>query len=69
APLHPAANSASGYGSKLLDLTIKSQLRGAYSREWTAQGLAIEIVLPEALFNTVPQDAGGAGDRQGAGLT
>jgi two-component sensor histidine kinase/integral membrane sensor domain MASE1 len=46
----------SGFGSKLLDLTIKSQLRGSYSRNLTSLGLRIELVLPRHLFNSGPLD-------------
>lgn len=49
-----AIKAAGGYGSKLLDLTIKSQLRGEYSRQWTAEGLMIEIILPGTLFAALP---------------
>lgn len=40
----------SSYGSKLLDLTIKSQLGGTYSRDWHQGGMDILISLPGALF-------------------
>lgn len=44
--------SNDGFGSKLLDLTIKSQLQGSYARSWTDGGMDIDIVLPAKLFNS-----------------
>lgn len=44
-----------GFGSKLLDLTLKSQLRGNYARNMTSTGMDIDIVLPITLFS-VPAD-------------
>ncbi|PSJ52226.1 sensor histidine kinase [Pseudaminobacter soli (ex Li et al. 2025)] len=43
--------SDSGFGSKLLDLTIKSQLQGSYTRNQTMGGLSVEIILPSKLFH------------------
>ncbi|MDH6232350.1 two-component sensor histidine kinase [Mesorhizobium soli] len=43
----------SGFGSKLLDLTIKSQLQGSYARSQTMGGVSIEIILPSKLFNRI----------------
>lgn len=43
-----------GFGSKLLDLTIKSQLQGDYSRTWPDDGMDIEIILPDRLFSSPP---------------
>lgn len=47
-----------GYGTKLLDLTIKSQLRGSYTRTWAEGRMDIEIILP---WHTVPAHSTGAG--------
>lgn len=44
----------SGFGSKLLDLTIKSQLRGHYTRKWAAGRMDVEIILPDSLFHSIP---------------
>jgi two-component sensor histidine kinase len=41
----------SGFGSKLLDLTIKSQLQGSYTRHQTMGGVSIEIILPSKVFH------------------
>ncbi|MEP9400006.1 HWE histidine kinase domain-containing protein [Mesorhizobium sp. KR2-14] len=38
--------SHDGFGTKLLDLTIKSQLRGSYTRTWTEGRMAVAIILP-----------------------
>jgi two-component sensor histidine kinase len=46
-----------GFGSKLLDLTIKSQLQGRYSRNLTDLGMCIEVVLPRKLFSPGPLHA------------
>ncbi|MEP9373598.1 HWE histidine kinase domain-containing protein [Mesorhizobium sp. KR1-2] len=48
-----------GFGTKLLDLTIKLQLRGSYTRTWTMDRLDIEIILP---WQTVPSHSTRAGD-------
>lgn len=50
----PDASDA-GFGSKLLELTIKSQLRGNYTRKWSVGRIDIGIVLPGKLFYSVPQ--------------
>lgn len=47
-----------GYGSKLLDLIVKSQLRGNYSRSWSKNRMDVEITLPSKLFPSVPQEPG-----------
>ncbi|PSJ60263.1 histidine kinase [Mesorhizobium soli] len=57
-PNDPPGITATGFGSKLLDLTIKSQLRGSYSRTWTAGRMDIEINLPGKLFHAVPHEPG-----------
>jgi two-component sensor histidine kinase/integral membrane sensor domain MASE1 len=57
-PNDPPGITAGGFGSKLLDLTIKSQLRGSYSRTWTAGRMDIEITLPGKLFHAVPHEPG-----------
>ena len=44
----------SGFGSKLLDLTINEQLQGSYVRTWTVGGMDIEIILPGNLFGDIP---------------
>jgi two-component sensor histidine kinase/integral membrane sensor domain MASE1 len=44
----------SGFGSKLLDLTIKSQLRGIYTRNRREGRLDIDISLPGKLFHYLP---------------
>ncbi|WP_439924436.1 sensor histidine kinase [Nitrobacter sp. JJSN] len=46
----------SGFGSKLLDLTINEQLQGSYVRTWTVGGMDIEIILPGKLFSYVPSN-------------
>ncbi len=46
--------SNDGFGSKLLDLTIKSQLQGSHSRNWTEGGVDIEIILPGKLCSSTP---------------
>lgn len=53
----PAATTG-GFGSKLLDLTIKSQLRGDYTRSWGNSGVDIEMVLPGKLFRDPSSEAG-----------
>ncbi|MGN6059396.1 MAG: sensor histidine kinase, partial [Sphingomicrobium sp.] len=46
-----------GFGSKLLDLTINEQLQGSYVRTWTEDGgIDIEITLPGKLFNDIPSN-------------
>jgi len=57
--LNGQAATNSGFGSKLLDLTIKSQLRGDFTRKWTAGRMDIEITLPGKLFHGVPQEPNG----------
>ncbi len=47
-----------GYGSKLLDLIVKSQLRGNYSRSWSKNRMDVEITLPAKLFPSVPREPG-----------
>ncbi|MEP9373029.1 HWE histidine kinase domain-containing protein [Mesorhizobium sp. KR1-2] len=54
--LNGQAGSEAGFGSKLLDLTIKSQLQGHYTRKWTAGRMDIEIDLPGKLFRTIPEE-------------
>ena len=44
----------SGFGSKLLDLTINQQLQGSYVRTCREGGMNIEIVLPRNLFRDIP---------------
>ncbi|WP_041358397.1 sensor histidine kinase [Nitrobacter hamburgensis] len=46
----------SGFGSKLLDLTINEQLQGSYVRTWTVGGMDIEIILPRKLFSDIPSN-------------
>ncbi|MDH6234800.1 two-component sensor histidine kinase [Mesorhizobium soli] len=41
----------SGFGLKLLDLTIKSELQGSYTRHQTMGGVSIEIILPSKAFH------------------
>lgn len=48
--------AGSGYGSKLLDLTIKSQLQGRYTRDCAADHLDIDIVLPGKMFSSAPPE-------------
>ncbi|PSJ63562.1 sensor histidine kinase [Pseudaminobacter soli (ex Li et al. 2025)] len=48
----PAAGD-SGFGSRLLDLTIKSQLQGSYTRNRTMGGVSVEIILPSKLFHRI----------------
>ncbi|PSJ54371.1 HWE histidine kinase domain-containing protein [Pseudaminobacter soli (ex Li et al. 2025)] len=50
--------SDTGFGSKLLDLTIKSQLRGFYTRTWAAGQMDIDIVLPGKLFHALKSTCG-----------
>ncbi|MDH6231791.1 two-component sensor histidine kinase [Mesorhizobium soli] len=45
------AAADSGFGSKLLDLTIIRQLRGSYTRSQTIGGVSVEIILPSKLFH------------------
>jgi hypothetical protein len=46
-----------GFGSKLLDLTINEQLQGSYVRTWTDDGgIDIEITLPGKLFSEIPSN-------------
>lgn len=47
--------AGAGFGSKLLELTIKSQLRGSYTRKWTVGRIDIAIILPRKLFYPIPQ--------------
>ncbi|HEX7871470.1 MAG TPA: PAS domain-containing protein [Sphingobium sp.] len=42
--------SASGFGSRLLDLSIKRQLGGSYERQWEADGLVIDFAIPRSAF-------------------
>lgn len=44
----------SGFGSKLLDLTINKQLHGSYARTCTKGGMDMEIILPGTLFSDFP---------------
>jgi hypothetical protein len=46
----------SGFGSKLLDLTINEQLQGSYVRTWTVGGMDIEIIVPGKLFSDIPSN-------------
>jgi two-component sensor histidine kinase len=43
--------AVSGFGSQLLDLTIRSQLRGNYTRRFVDGGVETEITLPGRLFH------------------
>ena len=36
----------SGFGSRLLDGTIRTQLRGTVERTWDASGLVCDVVVP-----------------------
>ncbi|MDH6231735.1 two-component sensor histidine kinase/uncharacterized membrane protein (DUF485 family) [Mesorhizobium soli] len=47
----------SGFGSKLLDLTIKSQLHGTYTRRFAEGGVETEIILPGRLFHSYSRRA------------
>jgi hypothetical protein len=42
-----------GFGSKLLDLTINEQLHGSYARTRREGGMDIEITLPGKLFSDI----------------
>jgi two-component sensor histidine kinase/integral membrane sensor domain MASE1 len=42
-----------GFGSKLLDLTINEQLQGSHARTCTEDGMDIEITLPGKLFSEI----------------
>ncbi|WP_245270093.1 sensor histidine kinase [Nitrobacter hamburgensis] len=46
----------SGFGSKLLDLTINKQLQGSYARTYPEGGMDIEIILPGKLFGDIPSN-------------
>jgi two-component sensor histidine kinase len=40
------APERSGFGSRLLDGTIRTQLRGTVERTWDASGLVCDVVVP-----------------------
>jgi PAS domain S-box-containing protein len=37
-----------GFGSRLIELSIKNQLRGQILRDWSATGLRVTVVLPKS---------------------
>ena len=43
-PPIPAAPERDGFGSTLIDMSVRSQLQGAIKTEWRREGLAVEIV-------------------------
>ena len=45
-PAPPALPSRQGFGSRLVDMTVRQQLGGRIEREWQASGLLCRIVLP-----------------------
>ncbi|MDG6079200.1 PAS domain S-box protein [Erythrobacter litoralis] len=42
----PDDGAAKGFGSRLIDLAIRSQLRGDFDRTYTEKGLHVEIAVP-----------------------
>ncbi|MGE4323918.1 MAG: PAS domain-containing protein [Sphingobium sp.] len=45
-PSMGATSGQSGYGSRLLTLTIERQLKGRFSRKFSAGGFAFELIVP-----------------------
>ena len=42
----PASDKASGFGSRVIELSVQGQMRGNLERHWDADGLRVEIDLP-----------------------
>jgi CheY-like chemotaxis protein len=58
---HPVVSpSRSGFGSKVVEASIKAQLGGAIEREWREKGLRCAIRLPSAHFTAWEQAAAAA---------
>ncbi len=46
APTAPPANARAGFGTRLIDMSVTSQLDGEIARDWRDTGLAVALRLP-----------------------
>ncbi len=53
-PVVEAAIVGSGFGSRLLDLSVRRQLGGTFERQWHADGLIMAIRVPLNAFSREP---------------
>lgn len=60
-----ARPSKTGFGSKVIDASIKSQLGGQVSKDWRATGLACTMTLPMSHFTVRERGPGEPGDDRG----
>ena len=42
----PADHDARGFGTRLIDMSVTSQLNGTIDRDWREEGLAVTLRLP-----------------------
>lgn len=47
-PLAPPLDRRAGFGTRLIDMSVTSQLDGEIEREWRKEGLAVTLRLPRA---------------------
>lgn len=52
-PVHPVTSS--GFGSRLLELSVQRQLGGTFEREWLAEGMVMQIHVPLTAFSRPPR--------------
>lgn len=46
-PVEPAADERGGFGTRLIDMSVTSQLDGTIERDWRKEGLAVTLRLPK----------------------
>jgi two-component sensor histidine kinase len=56
-PLLTDAPKGRGFGGRMIDTTVRSQLGGSIERHWLATGLACEMTLPLSRISPAPAPA------------
>jgi hypothetical protein len=66
-----AAPSRRGFGTRVVEATVRGQLGGAVERRWERAGLVVEVAVPHARVAAAPAAGAdrrwdGAADRRAA---
>ncbi|PHK93423.1 hypothetical protein CR162_18650 [Pseudoroseomonas rhizosphaerae] len=59
-PLLVEAPTRRGFGTRVIQATLRGQLGGSVTQHWNAEGMVCEIVLPISRLTHQPSDTGGA---------